>query len=165
MQPFHCGQLITSLLIHTSYFNIFFANSLQKDYSQELQQRLLAASLLALDVGVGSVAAVRYVGDKKEDHSRSTESVLGRGSLVLSAILLEASVLRGLVGLASASAAGLSALGALDVGVGSVGSAEAVLGRETLVGLAVLSETVVLGLALHLGWGEGGKKIGSRQAS
>jgi hypothetical protein len=77
-------------------------------------------------------------------NSRSTEAVLGRGSLVLSAVLLESTVLGRLVGLSIGSARGLASLGTLNVRVGSVGSTETVLRRDSLVGLAVLSETVVL---------------------
>lgn len=53
-------------------------------------------------------------------------------------------MLRWLVGLAVSGAGRLAALGTLDVWVGSIGSTETVLRRETLVGLAVLAETIVL---------------------
>lgn len=71
---------------------------------------------------------------------RATEAVLGRGPLVLGAVLLETAVLGGLVLLARL----LAALGALDVGVGAVRAAEAVLGGHALVGGTVLLEAVVL---------------------
>jgi hypothetical protein len=54
----------------------------------------------------------------KESNSRSTEAVLGRGPLVLGSVLLDTSVLRGLVVLTTG--VGLTALGTLDMGVGSV---------------------------------------------
>jgi hypothetical protein len=50
---------------------------------------------------------------------RSTETVLGRGPLVLSSILLETVVLRRLVGVTTGAGL-LSTLGTLNVGVGSV---------------------------------------------
>jgi len=106
--------------------------------------RLLGTTLLALNVGVGSVADCQCGTYRWLFNSRSTEAVLGRGSLVLSAVLLETTVLRRLVGLAVGSAGGLATLLALDVWVGSVGSTESVLRRDTLVGLAVLAETIVL---------------------
>jgi len=85
------------------------------------------------------------------EDSRSTEAVLGRSPLVLGSILLDTSVLGGLVVLTTG--VGLSALGALDMGVGSVTgcqlssckgedidlrSTETVLGGDSLVGSSVL---------------------------
>ena len=70
--------------------------------------------------------------------------MLGGGSLVLGTVLLETIVLRRLVGLAVGSAGGLATLLALNVWVGSVGSTESVLRRDTLVGLAILAETIGL---------------------
>lgn len=49
--------------------------------------------------------------------SRSTEAVLGRGPLVLSSVLLDTTVLGRLV---VVTAGGVTALGALDMGVGSI---------------------------------------------
>lgn len=90
--------------------------------------------------------------------------MLGRGPLVLGAILLDAAVLGGLVLLTTRAAGRVAALLALDVRVRSVAAtrpkvsatsqssqvrgnsraAETVLGGDTLVGCAVHLETVVL---------------------
>jgi len=78
-------------------------------------------------MGVGTVA--------------SAEAVLAAGPLVLSAILLEAAVLRGLVLLAASR----STLGTLDVRVGSIGSTKAVLRRHPLVICPIELLSVVLG--------------------
>jgi hypothetical protein len=86
------------------------------DYQES--PRLLGSTLLSLNVGVRSVTddqrchGVRYVRDL-----RSTESVLGRGPLVLGSVLLDTAVLGRLVVVTTAS---VSTLGTLNVGVGAV---------------------------------------------
>jgi len=80
---------------------------------------LLRSTLLALNVGVRSVTTSQHRKDRKWGRdSRSAEAVFGRGPLVLGSILLDTSVLRGLVVLTTG--VGLSALGTLNMGVGSV---------------------------------------------
>lgn len=88
--------------------------------------------------------------------------MLGRGPLVLGSVLLDTTVLGRLVLLT----AGVSTLGALNVGVGAVTacqrvwvgrkdevdlrSTETVLGGDSLVGSSVLLKTVVLQVSVVL---------------
>jgi len=85
-----------------------------------LDLRALAA-FSTLNVRVGAVTddGQQSQGVAIHDNLRAAKAVLGRSPLVRSSVLLEAVVLRGLVVL-PAGAAGLAALGTLDMGVRSI---------------------------------------------
>jgi hypothetical protein len=77
------------------------------------------------------MVSTKYCAERIGD-SRSTEAVLGRSPLVLRSILLDTTVLGGLVVLTTG--VGVAALGALNMGVGSVANCQSLSRDEISIG-------------------------------